>query len=461
MEAIRDVHRQFVGGPIDCGDNLGLRLDKLNSDIDDPSLSEHQMKDWMLKVISGYRLSQSLKESYRYAFNQWKSQMEKRPHCVSFEIRSLTKSLLGSGNASVHEFGVNLNKPWGVPFISGTTLKGLVTSYLFRNGGEDWYKSNLGSTKGDYQVQLFGGTREEDGQSYIGSVNFNDAWLYPANEPWFVEDIINVHHPTYYAGTRLPDGTENPIPIKIAALSKGLSFFVSIEGDQKEVMFVKSVLEKALLEDGIGGKTAVGYGRFEIVPSQEEQNKEIKEILASANNDELLKLSHDMGNVEALMEDFIREAETRPLSNDLIPIYQRFTPLKVILLKIESGEITSEGDLRKYYKQIKDNIKKYQRQHPDVALHRTEDGQKIFKFALKELALSPEDIQNNALLKQLAYGWEDVGFTEQTVVDMIMELGKGHVWPPLESLEAYIHSAGFSDKVKKEALIALKMVLEG
>ena len=92
------------------------------------------------------------------------------------------------------------------------------------------------------------------------------------------------------------------MPVKIAALTSNLKFFVTLQGNEKERKFIKSVLEKALSEDGMGGKTSVGYGRFEALKSTEEQNAERIEKLSSADNKTLLQLNKEAGNIAALAE---------------------------------------------------------------------------------------------------------------------------------------------------------------
>ncbi len=270
MQAIRISHEIFILDQMVKGDNLALRLSKFNADIDNHG--EHEQKELMLDTLCAYAMSREQKSSYEYAFNHWQTLMQSHSETLSFNIKSTTKCLLGMGNASVHEFGVSLNHPFGVPYISGTVIKGLLSAYLAKHGGDAWYKSPKDSKKSDLQVELFGGDLEQNNEtkSYIGSVVFNDAWLIPTNNKWFVPDIINVHHQSYYSQKRLPDGIENPIPVKLAAMSPDLEFFVSLQGDDEAINFLLPVLEKALIEEGLGSKTATGYGRFELTQSRDD-----------------------------------------------------------------------------------------------------------------------------------------------------------------------------------------------
>ena len=265
IDAIRRVHNAVRGELTLGGDNLGLAFDRFVSRVDNPGNREHEIKDKVLEIFSGYKASShiELKKSYSYAFNQWKSAIKAQNHTLSFDIVSLSKVIFGSGNASALEVGVHLNKPWGVPYISGSSIKGILASFLRKTG-----TMSLDSL--DY-VNIFGGNY--DGKKYSGSIVFNDAWLYPDSDSWFERDIINVHYQKYYSGERFPDGMENPKPVQTLALSSGISFFVSMQGPDVLLKYLKDVLEQAFLEIGAGAKTAVGYGRFKVVESEEERKK--------------------------------------------------------------------------------------------------------------------------------------------------------------------------------------------
>ena len=94
----------------------------------------------------------------------------------------------------------------------------------------NWEKDTLSSKKSKYQVHIFGGTLEK--KDYSGFINFFDALITPDAKTWFTQDIITTHYQKYYSGNRLPDGTENPIPIKIAALKPEIKFLVVLQGLQ-------------------------------------------------------------------------------------------------------------------------------------------------------------------------------------------------------------------------------------
>lgn len=325
MKALRECIEALVtyNESIFTGDNLGLRLEKFNTDLDEgKGFTE---KEKMLGIMEAYTLSDSLRDSYKYAFKNWKSVQMERRNTLVFTIKSTTKTILGSGNTSVYDFGVNLNKPWGVPFISGTTLKGLVSSYLARHYRDKWWRKKDSAVKSDFQVEVFGGKNEcKDPKTFCGSVIFNDAWLDPekCGGKWFEKDIITVHNRTYYEGKdskSYPDGMSDPNPIKIAALKPCLTFLVCLEGPEEYTVFIKNILEKALLEEGLGGKTSIGYGRFSVQSDTEmkgaydqlkiQKEKEIRKLQEIEKHQRREKMSEMELKTELLREKFENNEE--------------------------------------------------------------------------------------------------------------------------------------------------------
>ena len=274
VDAIRKFHKNPYFASADRegflivpNDNLGLTFDRFVPQIECPG---RDIKKKNLDALSNYRMAihPDLRKSYQYAFDKWTAAVkgvEKENKAISFDITSLTKVIFGFGNDSALEVGVHLNKPWGVPYISGSAIKGVVASYLRKT-------KTLDEGSPDY-VNIFGGIYGE--KDYSGAVVFNDAWLYPDCDSWFERDIINPHYQQYYSENRLPDGMDDPVPVQTLVLRPGLSFFVSMQGPENLLKYLKNALKEALCEGGIGAgaKTAVGYGRFKVVESEEERKK--------------------------------------------------------------------------------------------------------------------------------------------------------------------------------------------
>ena len=412
------------------GENLGLEIEKLVLNID--NAGEQDCKINTLNRIVDFSLNSNSKKLYETHFKEWKDITKKLDNVEVFDIQTTTKVLLGIGNASVFEFGFNLSKPHGVPYISGSSLKGLVSSYLSKYGGDEWKRSNKTTEKSEYQVQLFGGKSRVSKKDYIGSVNFFDAKIYPNDNDWFVDDIITTHHQRYYGdgnNARLPDGTENPIPVKMIALNTGLKFLVTIQGSLQERDFVKKILLDALQEEGIGGKTAVGYGRFDYMKSIIDQIQESK-------NEELVRLNKHYGKQPFYSDCFKVALNNNPIDKVVSDVYKTHKPFIYIQWIIkEKPDITLQELMKD--KNLTFGLKLLKNPKSDS------DAQKVFKLVLEKFKPSSEQIQNNWLLNEIAYTCDDMGITDDNAEQVIENLGN---WPQKEELIRWLEKSDLTDK---------------
>lgn len=393
------------------GDNLGLYVDKLNQEIDDPKVDDGgKHKEKMFEKLASFSMGKGspLQQSYQHAFERWRKTMEERQDCLCFEIINRSRLLLGTGNDSIYEFGVNLNRPWGVPCISGATLKGALSSYLAQHGAADWAK-DVDGLKGIRQADIFGGSFLDDEKSFeiAGVVDFFDAWLSPGAGYWFEADITTPHHTSYYRGENLPSGIEAPVPAKLAALAPRQVFFVVMRGERQVLEFLKIKLGLVLDEEGIGGKTAVGYGRFDIVKSREEINKALKAAVHEASSAELLRIEKEQVKKHHF-SIIAAELERRPYDKELDQLYLKYSPL-ITVSPADNKELFLE-----LLKRIKDTVKKLLKNQPAYYMPKTlASSQNVLRQA-GDLGLSREEIKNHAVLKNILPTWEELGVTAES-----------------------------------------------
>lgn len=470
--AFNAMRRGYGSFPVDKCENLALRVAKLNQTIDDWGNSEHAAKEKALDFMECFRFPSESATAYKKSFERWKKAIQSRGDSEIFEIEASISVLLGTGNASVFEFGFNLNFPWGVPFISGSSLKGLVSSYLARHGGDDWSRENGTSVKSDAQVELFGGVREKetrDKNAYVGALIFHDAWLaaWPKRDSketekdgdWFDADIITPHHSGYYSEKKLPDGTENPIPIKMAVLRPGLTFLVCIQGQENYRKFAREILLEALKDEGIGGKTAVGYGRFAYVQSDDEKNLGIRNIIENvASPAELQLLFKTHKKTESLTADFKQALSKIGYTNETKEMFEALRPLALLCRQVEQGEIKDLKTLNQRFKNLKNQMDKILESEGIDTVKKTDDGRKLFDLMK---AKWPDQLTAGSelnIVKILAYGWEDLAYTEDDLMNKVKKTG--WVWPPLEDLADYLknHPEKFNDDAREIILMELDLL---
>jgi len=212
-----------------------------------------------------------------------------------------TPLICGLGAAHVLETALTLHHIWGVPYIPGSSLKGVCRQVAFwelvegksipENELENFQKKFYGELAIDneeilvYQL-LFGA------QDFKGLLLFLDAYPECNNEKIFKLDIMNPHYSKYYGdstGETPPGDWENPTPIFFLTVKEGVKFrFVVLfdnwrwekikvnittnvadkidmiaKGKENKKLF-ELILKQALSYYGVGSKTRLGYGSFKV-----------------------------------------------------------------------------------------------------------------------------------------------------------------------------------------------------
>ncbi|NAW78415.1 type III-B CRISPR module RAMP protein Cmr6 [Vibrio sp. V33_P6A3T137] len=193
---------------------------------------------------------------YNNTFNRW---FELTSDANRFKQSAMTlenRLLIGlTGNAAL-ETGCSLSRNYGMPYIPGSSVKGVVRAWASGKTLSNVAKATLDD--------LFGTYDSEQPNRVAGSVTFHDAWWIPAEgaKP-FVLDVVTTHHQEYYNGKKAePSDKDSPIPNHLLAVQG--SFLFVLEGEPAAIELCQTLLEKALADNGIGAKTAAGYGYMKI-----------------------------------------------------------------------------------------------------------------------------------------------------------------------------------------------------
>lgn len=187
-----------------------------------------------------------------------------------------TPLITGIGESHPHEVSMVFDHNMGIPYIPASGLKGIVrfahTLSLWKEGipteliTTDQKTSQDSFDDDNYEpvYSIFGN------QKNCGRVVFLDA--YPNGVPDLHIDIMNPHYSPYYIEGKAPADHYNPTPIKFLTVAKETTFIFRAVAEKKENMpeKVRAAFIKALTEEGVGAKTAVGYGRFQIDEKKKE-----------------------------------------------------------------------------------------------------------------------------------------------------------------------------------------------
>lgn len=257
------------------------------------------------------RATKGVGELYRDYFQRYKEALAGRPG-LTFAAKGRTDGRLsvGLGASAVLETSITLHRTYGVPYIPGSALKGLASSYAAKYWkDEGWSRSfNGGKTeRGKLQELIFGTTDES------GLVIFFDALPDPEGEDaWELNpDVITVHHPDYYRGKekdKPPADWDSPTPVPFITARGTFHFFLGLvplpeselEAGKKVLMLAGKLLQQALEKEGVGAKTTIGYGRFrfdegeafrELEPPPPKRSKALEDALERARH---VKWSNDI-----------------------------------------------------------------------------------------------------------------------------------------------------------------------
>ena len=200
---------------------------------------------------------------YPQAFNRWFDLTSDGDRFSQNVMTLENRLLIGlTGNGAL-ETGCSLSHNYGMPYIPGSSIKGVVRAWAERNLKDDYP---------DEIVDLFG-TRDSDDMNHVsGLVTFHDAWWVPFSKGTpelkpFVLDVVTTHHQDYYNGKKDKDGkhlsaSDKDSPIPNHQLAVHGSFLFVIEGVSEHVELCQKMLAQALQDNGIGAKTASGYGHM-------------------------------------------------------------------------------------------------------------------------------------------------------------------------------------------------------
>ena len=182
------------------------------------------------------------------------------------------RMVVGLGAEAVLDNSITLHRAYGVPYIPGSAIKGLVSAYAHQRLQEDeWRKAAKETPQGEYHQALFGSTAR------IGAITFFDALYIPGSAKQtpndgdrpLVQDVITPHHRAYYSGTdnAPPADWDDPVPVPFVS-AIGSYLFAVQSADADAARAALAILSYALDELGIGAKTSSGYGRITLDPSK-------------------------------------------------------------------------------------------------------------------------------------------------------------------------------------------------
>lgn len=238
---------------------------------------------------------------YKKSFDRWVMLTAKSEQFASLSAKIEGRMFIGLATGGAIETGVSTQHTYGMPMIAGSAVKGVAHAYAESIG-----------LNADVLAVLFGEDEEsaqKDGRvAGSGCLVWHDAWWYPNDNTLpFVAEVVTVHHQDYYGGSGEATDFDSPIPNQQVAVQG--SFYFVIEGDAQWTNFAKNLLEQAVEYQGLGAKTAAGYG---CSVQDDKMTKAVKTKHAKALRDRitdpLAKLRHSIASLseEDLVQNLTR-----------------------------------------------------------------------------------------------------------------------------------------------------------
>lgn len=250
-----ETRRQDLQGiEPDASTHAGLWLETGLRDVSEKGSAR---QDHLLTVLGTIKVP---REYVRF-FKRWKSALETLEPCTRMvEAKVLGRMVVGLGAESILETSIALHRTYGVPYIPGSALKGLAAAAAHKFLVDDkWRKASGEKEIGESHRLMFGDTESS------GYVTFHDALWIPEGTGLPLDlDVMTVHHPDYYQGKENVPPADWDSPNPVAFVSAQGRYLLAVTGFEEWVDAALEILAEALDRDGIGGKTAAGYGRMKV-----------------------------------------------------------------------------------------------------------------------------------------------------------------------------------------------------
>lgn len=248
-----------------------------------------------LRSCSCRRLDRTLSKLRKNHVDQFVSRFAEHPDRHLVLIGRLRAPLaVNLSDSLIQNAGICLDRLFGEPYIPGTAVKGVsrhvalarlkagkmtvaVFQQLFGTADVDF------SAKGD--LAGFASEVPKERQNRKGGFDFLSA--YPISDVQVSVDMTNVHYPDYYQSGRTEDlSKEKPRPNPFPVTSPGADFAFCVvrngmSGDVSLLELMRGIVREALETQGLGAKTASGYGWFDCGETERweaERNRKRKEV---------------------------------------------------------------------------------------------------------------------------------------------------------------------------------------
>ena len=208
--------------------------------------------DWVSTVVAGDHSMGIATTALLHEHHTRLSSLCRNGTFVEQVFQTTSRLVIGIGQNHPVENGFLWHPTLGVPYIPGSSIKGMLRNWMFAwndsDANKSWFES--GANKG------------------VGDLIFLDAL--PLEIPRLEADVITPHYSLYYQNPeRVPPADwHSPVPTPFLVVAAGAKFAIRViqqrskPGSSTDLSSLLQELTGAFDTLGIGAKTAVGYGRL-------------------------------------------------------------------------------------------------------------------------------------------------------------------------------------------------------
>ncbi len=404
-----EIYRNLLAGNQSSGRRQSSKKGDPNKQIDhlwydvhyrqQKTYAKKESKNRLYPLKKEIALSNEQLETYRQVLKQRREALALLSRYQRVKIlhgRPTGKAFPGLGAAHVREAKLTIHPVYGVPYLPGSSIKGVIRHWAleaFFQGSEKAYETALKGEAGEAQARHARAIRDVFGdQEHSGAVQFHDAFA--CEEVCLKPDVLTVHFGDYYQQGKPPTDRMDPVPNEFYGVEAPYFEFVitlagerdfSLEGD--DLLEVAGTwLKQALSEMGIGAKTTSGYGCFDFFVDRTEdtlqqgfQCLESREEKRKAQEEALRREREERERKEAWARKWAAMSEEERLLYEIeqlksdhhedrekskSELYER------VVAQAEQGNLEPARALRKYWEETGDwhVKKKKKKQHEKVQI---------------------------------------------------------------------------------------------
>ena len=273
------------------------------------------------------------------------------PHMLSLDAKAIAPFTTGLGNEHPLENGFAFLNPYGLPYLAGSGVKGVLRQAARELASGQWGNEHGWSADKQFEIRvngkslaismldaLFGLESQDGGTLHMrGALSFWDVIAQmPNNCNSLHVEVMTPHQSHYYqqkkdsktGSSATPHDSGQPTPISFLTVppGSGMTFHVQCdlprlqrlaptlaEGDAWKKL-LQAAFEHAFEWLGFGAKTAVGYGAMQpnAQATQDRKEKQRKQKEQAERQARQATLSPAMRTVEAFVQELRAKHEQYP-----------------------------------------------------------------------------------------------------------------------------------------------------